>query len=167
MTFKLVECFIKETVLLEYLNLTLGACSWVSLCNSLAFTQILLYYCKEFLWWLFQLQADFQLATLNSCGITGWSFYSQIRLCNFDTSWVLCNFDTSWVLYHISVVFSRFFSNHKRHSYDGYSAYMLSFIQFLPVVYPVGLTDLWPSFMQKIDHNSVNLNEIPWYGDAL
>jgi len=96
MTFKLGECSIKVTGLLEYLNLTLDARSWVSLHNTLAFTQILLYYCKEFLQWLIQLHTDFQFTTLNSCSITGWIFYSQIWLHNFDTSWVLC---------HISVVF--------------------------------------------------------------
>jgi len=43
---------------------------------TLSFSQILLYYCKEFLWWLL-LQSDFQLTTLNSCGKTGWIFYSK------------------------------------------------------------------------------------------
>jgi len=38
---------------------------------------------------------------------------------------------------------------------------MPSFIQFLSVVYPVGVTDLRSSFMQKINHNSVNINRIP------
>jgi len=37
------------TALLEYLDLALNTRSWVSLHNSLAFTQILLYYSKEFL----------------------------------------------------------------------------------------------------------------------
>ena len=73
-TLKLAECCIRVTVLLEYLDLALDTRSWVSLHNSLAFTQILLYNCKEFLWWLFQLQTDFQLTTLNGCGITGWIF---------------------------------------------------------------------------------------------
>jgi len=38
---------------------------------------------------------------------------------------------------------------------------MPSLIQFLPVVYPVGVTDLRPFFMRKIDSNSVNFNRIP------
>jgi len=45
----LAECSIRVPFLLEYLDLTLYARSWVSVHNSLAFTQILLYYCKEFL----------------------------------------------------------------------------------------------------------------------
>jgi len=137
---KPIECSIRVTVLLEYLDLALDTRSWVSLHNSLAFTQILLYYCKEFLWWLLQLQTDFQLTTVNGCGITGWSFYLQVWSSNFDTGWVLC---------HISVVFSWFLSNHKRHSYNGYSTYMPSFIQFLPVVYPVNVTDLRPFLCKK------------------
>ena len=59
------------TALLEYHDLAMNTRSWVSLHNSLAFTQILLYYCKEFLWWLLQLHIDFQLITLNGCSITG------------------------------------------------------------------------------------------------
>jgi len=122
-------------------DITLEKHRWVSPHNSLAFTQILLYHCKEFLWWLLQLQTDFQHTTLNGCGITGWIFYSQIRSCNFDSSWVLC---------HISVVFFRIlFKPQKKHSYDGYSTYMPSFIQFLPVVYPVGMTDLRPFLREK------------------
>jgi len=53
------------TVLLEYLDLALDVRSWVSPHNSLAFTQILLFNCKEFLYWLLQLHTDFQLTTLN------------------------------------------------------------------------------------------------------
>jgi len=64
--------------------------------------KILLYYSKEFLWWLLQLQIDFQLSILNGCSITGWIYYWQIQLCNFDIS--------PWY-------FSKFLSNHKRHSY--------------------------------------------------
>jgi len=45
----------KVTVLLEYLDLTLNAYSWVSLHNLQSFIQILLCYHKNFLWWLFQL----------------------------------------------------------------------------------------------------------------
>jgi len=48
-TFKLAEYSIRETVLLEYLDLALDARSWVSPHNSLAFAQILLYHCKQFL----------------------------------------------------------------------------------------------------------------------
>ena len=57
-------------------------------------------------------------------------FYSQIRSRNFDTGWLLC---------HISV---DSFQITKRLSYNDCSTYMPSFIQFLPVVYPVGVTDL-------------------------
>ena len=52
------------------------------------------------------------------------------------------------------------FQTTKRHSYNDYSTYMPSFVQFLPAVYPVGMTDLRPFLTQKID-NSVNLNRIP------
>jgi len=45
----LAECSIRVTVLLEYLDLALDTRSWVSIHNSLAFAQILPYYCKEFL----------------------------------------------------------------------------------------------------------------------
>jgi len=38
---------------------------------------------------------------------------------------------------------------------------MPSFIQFLPVFYHLGVTDLRPFFTQKIDHISINLNQIP------
>jgi len=57
--------------------------------------------------------SNFQFTTLSSCGITGQSFYSQIQLHKFDTN-----------------------------SHNGYSIYMPSFNQFLPVVYPEGVTDL-------------------------
>ena len=53
------------------------------------------------------------------------------------------------------------FQTTKRHSYDGYSIYMPSFNQFLPMVYPVGVIDLRPLFTQKSNHNSVNLYQIP------
>ena len=45
--------------------------------------------------------------------------------------------------------FSGFLSNHKRHSYDGYSMYMPCFNQFLQAVYPVGMTDLQPFLCKK------------------
>ena len=139
---------VHEDFLLEYLDLALDTCSWVLLHISLAFTQIHLYYCKELLWWLFQLQTDFQLTTLNGCSITGWTFDSQIWSRHFGTRWVLC---------HISVSLFRFLLNHKRHSYNDYSTYMPRFVQFLPAVYPVGVTDLRPFLHKKIDDNSVNL----------
>ena len=37
---------------------------------------------------------------------------------------------------------------------------MVSFYLFLPVVYLVGITDLWPDFMRIIGHNSINLHQI-------
>jgi len=145
MTFKLAKGSIRETVLLEYLNLVLDTHSWVSLHNSLAFTQILLYYCKEFLWWLFQLQTDFQLTTLNGCSITGWIFYSQHHL-------VFVSY-----LHGLS---PDFFQTTKRHLYNDYSTYMPSFIQFLPAIFPVGVTDLRSFLRKKINHNSINFNRI-------
>ena len=60
------------------------------------------------------------------------NFYSQIQTCNLDTGWVLC---------HISVVFFRIpFKPQKAHN-SGYSIYMPSFFQFLPLVYPAGRHD--------------------------
>ena len=47
--FKVAECSVMVTVLLEYLDLSLDVRSWVSPHNSQTFTQILLFYCKEFL----------------------------------------------------------------------------------------------------------------------
>ena len=49
-----------------------------------------------------------------------------------------------------------FLSHHKkRHSYDSYSIYITIFSSFLQAVYPVGVTDLRPYFMQIFGHNSV------------
>ena len=56
---------------------------------------------------------------------------------------------------------SRFLSNHKRHSYDGYSIYIAMFNSFLQGVYPVGVIDLRPYFTQIIDHKTVNVHRIP------
>jgi len=53
------------TVLLEYLDLALDVRSWVSLHNSQSLIQILLYYCKDYVWWLFQLQTDFQFTSVS------------------------------------------------------------------------------------------------------
>ena len=53
------------------------------------------------------------------------------------------------------------FKTTKRHSYDSYSIYMEIFSSFLQAVYPVGVTDLRPYFMQIIGHNSVNVHRIP------
>ena len=133
------------TVLLEYLDLALDACSWVLLHNLLAFTQIPLYCCKRFLWWLLQLQTDFQLTALNGCGKIGRSFNPQIRSHNFDTGWVLC---------HISVVF--FLIPFKPQKGVPMMVipptYMPIFNQFLPAIYFVGFDLL---LCKKIYHNSV------------
>ena len=53
------------------------------------------------------------------------------------------------------------FQTTKRHSYDSYSIYIAIFSSFLQGVYPVGVTDLRPFFMQIIGHNSVNVLRIP------
>ena len=53
------------------------------------------------------------------------------------------------------------FQTTKRHSYDSYSIYIALFSSFLQGVYPVGMTDLRPYFMQIIGHNSVNVLQIP------
>jgi len=86
------------TVLLEYLNFALDTHSWVSLHNSLTFIQILLYYCKEFLW----------CAILTTDRFS--AHYSE-RLDFFH------KFDhvilTLVGFCHISAAFSGFLSNHK------------------------------------------------------
>ena len=100
--------------------------SWVSLHNSLAFTQILLYCCKGFLWWPLQLQTKFQFTTLNGCGITGCGIFIHKFDCIILTQAGFCVTSPC--------------DSSKRHSYNGYSIYMPNFNQFLPVVYPVGMT---------------------------
>ena len=67
--------------------------------------------------------------------LTGWIFYSQIQLHNFDTGWV-----------YLGGLVPDSLQTTKRHSYNGYSIYMPSFNQFLPAVYPAGMTDLQPFF---------------------
>ena len=54
-----------------------------------------------------------------------------------------------------------FFQTTKRHSYNGYFIYISIFNSFLQGVYPVGMTDLRPYFMQIIGHNSANVHWIP------
>ena len=105
MTFKRAECSIRVTALLENLDLALNTRSWVSLHNSLAFTQVLLYYCKELLWWLLQLQIDFQLTTVDVCSITGWIFIRKFD-CAILTPVGFC------IISPLS--FSGFISNHKK-----------------------------------------------------
>ena len=56
------------------------------------------------------------------------------------------------------------FQTTKRHSYDGYSIYISIFNSFFQGVYPVGMTDLQPYFMQIIGHNSMNGHRIPTKG---
>ena len=128
---------------LEYLDLTLDTRSWVSLHNSLAFTQILLYYCKEFLWWLFQLQTDFQLTIFNS----------QIRSCHYDTGRVLC---------HISVVFLQIPFKPQKGTPTMITPPIHA--KFHPIPsngLPCRCDRPSTFFAQKIDHNCVNLNRIP------
>ena len=153
-TFNLTECSIRVTVLLEYLALDI-LCSWVSLHNSLTFTQIPVYYCMGFLWWLLQLQTNFQFTILNGWDITEQIFYSQIWL-HYFTGWVLC---------HISVVFSLIPSNHKRHSRDGYSIYTRSFKQSFQTVYPVGIFFFVKNWSYL--HKSVLDFNQNWYGGVL
>ena len=147
MTCKLTECFIKVTALLEYLDLALKTRSWVSLHNTLAFAQIILYYCKEFLLWLLQLQINFQPNTLNSCSTTTWIFYLQIWSCGFDTGWVLS---------YLHGLFLDSFQTTQRHSFCVYSIYMPIFNSFLEAVYPVAVTTNQSCFMWTISHNSGN-----------
>ena len=85
------------TVLLEYHDFALDTHSWVSLVHSSAFTQILLYYCKNFQWWFFQLQTDFQFIALSSLPVKLIDFFlflcswHETQLHNFDTGWVILN----------------------------------------------------------------------------
>ena len=91
---------------------------------------------------------------LNGCGVTVRFFNSQIQPRHFDI--VGC-----FVSYLCSL-FPDSFQTTKRHSYDGYSTYMLSFNSFLQVVYPVDVTTNQSCFIQIISHNSEIL-----YGFAL
>ena len=52
------------------------------------------------------------------------------------------------------------FQTTKRHSYDGYSIYIVLFNSFLQGVYPVSVTEVRPYCTQVIGHNSVNVNWI-------
>jgi len=152
MTFNPAECSLRGTSLLEYLDLTLNARSWVSLHNSLALTRILLYYCKEFLWWLPQLLIDFQLTTLNGCSITGWVFFFANSIASF---WHRLGFVS-----YFHGLFLDSFQTTKRHSYYDYSIYMPNFNSILEAVYPVGVTINRSCFTQRISHNSRNLYRI-------
>ena len=55
----------KKKNLLEYLDLAFATRSWLSNHNSVVCNPILLYYCKDFQWRLFQLYTDFQLIALS------------------------------------------------------------------------------------------------------
>ena len=47
------------------------------------------------------------------------------------------------------------------HSYFGYIIYIANFNSFLQGVYPMGMTEVWPYFMQIIGHNTMNIHQIP------
>ena len=100
-TFNLAECSIRVTILLEPISHWIHAVGF----HSLAFAQICLYYCKVFLWWLLQLNTDFQFITLHGCDITG-----RIFIHKFDhvilTPVEFCVI-SPWS-------FSRFLSNYKK-----------------------------------------------------
>ena len=66
------------------------------------------------------------------------------------------NCDTGWGLYHISMVFISIPFKHKK-------AWLLHLLtsSFLQGVYPVGMTEFLPYFMQIISNNSVNVHQIP------
>ena len=124
--------------------------SWVSMHNSVAFSQILLYYCKEFLWWLLQLQIDFQLTTLNGCSIIGWIFIRK-----FDR--VILTPDG----FCVSGLFPDSFQTTKRHSCYIYSIYMLTFNSFYEAVYLVGRDNKSILYSVKnYSHNSWDLYRI-------
>ena len=141
--FNLAECSIGVTVLLEYPDIASDVCSLVPLHrNLLAFTQILLYYCRGFLWWPLQLQTDFQLTALNSWGIIGLSFNHKFNCV---------------ALTLVGFCFPDSFQTTKKHSYDDCSIYMPSFYRSLPADYPVGVSDIWPFFHEK----SINIYWVP------
>ena len=53
------------------------------------------------------------------------------------------------------------FQTTRRHSYDGYSINISIFNSFFLGIYPVGVTDFRPYFMQIIGYNSINVHRIP------
>ena len=64
-----IECSIRLTDLLEYLDLAFATCSWLSNHNSVVCNPIFLYYCKDFLRLLFQPHTAFQLIAIS--GLSG------------------------------------------------------------------------------------------------
>jgi len=96
MTFKLAKCSIRVTALSEYLDCALDKRSWVSLHNSLTFTQILLLLLGVSMM-ITSITDQFSAHYLERLQYNWVDFYSQLRSHNFDTGWVLC---------HISMVFS-------------------------------------------------------------
>ena len=135
MSHKLAECSIRVTVLLEYQDLAVATRSWLSNHNSVVRNPILLYYCKDFLGWVFQLHTYFQLTALS--GLLGrranyWYFYSQI-------SFVQLLHTLGFVSYLRDLYFDCFQTT-KRHSYNSCSIHNPIFSSFHEAVYPVGIT---------------------------
>ena len=148
------------TVVLEYLDRKLIARSWVSL---LAFTQIHLCFCKGFLWWLLQLQTDFQFTVTTST--TDWfSVHCSEWLWH---NWVefIHKFDS--IIWHL-LGFVFYFHGLSPISFKPQKGTPTMFTpsicqistNFFQLVYPVGVTHLRP-FYVKINHNSVYLYQIP------
>ena len=90
--------------------------------------------------------------SLNGSNITGRIFYSQSRSCNFDT-----------ILSYLRGLFSDSFQITKRHSCYVYSISFYIHSKFHPIHssgLPCRCDRPWTSFHAKINHNSVNLNQI-------
>ena len=106
----------------------------------MAFTHILLYYCKGILWWLLQLHTNFQFTTLNSWCIT------EYRVILTPVGFCL-----------IFMIFSWFLLNHKK-TLLRWLLHLYAKLQ--PVVYPVSDRSL--TFLcEKSSHSNQN-----WYRDV-
>ena len=53
------------------------------------------------------------------------------------------------------------FQTTERHSYNDYSIYIAIFGSFLQGFYPVGISEVLSYFTQIINHNSMNVHQIP------
>ena len=143
------------TVLLEYLDLAFTTHSWFSNHNSVVCTSILLYYCKGFLPWLFQLNTNFQLITLSS--LSGrhknyWYFYSQISVAQLLHTF---NFES-----YLHDLYFDYFQTTKRYSYNGWPIHKPIFNSFHEVVYPVSMTTNQSCFTRIFDHKSWTIHRI-------
>jgi len=140
LTYMTFYCMTFKTYLLDDLTVYLIAydcsiriswilCSWILLHNSQRFTHILLFYCKDFLWWLFQLQkGQISVHFFKQFAWYAWKLIDILFIeldCRILTK-IGFGFISQWYLFRTT----------KRHCY---SIYMPRF----QAVYPVGMTTLF------------------------